>query len=155
MESGLCQTVPNEIEDETHAEDQKYTKWKYTSEWMDKHPSRKELAPLRHQYDTIGAAALERLQSIAENEKHTNVQRPRLDLYALLRDNHSTDPILHAFWEKVDTVPKWVDQKQLARGQKIFYRYAVANLTGFALQGFMGEKSGIKVQGTDVGEMAF
>jgi hypothetical protein len=38
-------------------------------------------------------------------------------------------------------VPDWVDWAQLERGQRFFYRYAAANIVGFALQGFLGENT--------------
>lgn len=120
------------------------TKWNYTFQWTDKHLPRHETDPLRYKYDELGAAALEKLQKIsAENKKSKDPQRApeRLDLYALLRDNHETDKVLQKFWDELHTVPDWVDWEQIARGQKFFYRYAVANLTGFALQGFVGENS--------------
>ena len=121
------------------------TKWTYSFQWTDKHPSREETDPLRYKYDELGSAALERLQKISvqkSGEKDTSQgPRPKLDLYALLRDNHELDPVLQEFWNELHTVPDWVDWKQLERGQEFFYRYAAANLTGFALQGFVGENS--------------
>ena len=120
------------------------TKWNYTFQWTDKHLPREETDPLRYNYDELGAAALEKLQSISarnvEKKKSQGVGG-RLDLYALLRDNHQTDEVLSKFWRELHTVPDWVDWGQIARGQEFFYRYAAANITGFALQGFVGENS--------------
>lgn len=119
-------------------------KWNYTFRWTDQHLSREEIDPLRYKYDELGAAALEKLQKIsAQNIRGEDAQgaRARLDLYALLRDNHETDQVLRKFWDELHTVPDWVDWEQIARGQEFFYRYAAANLTGFALQGFVGENS--------------
>lgn len=120
------------------------TKWNYTFQWTDKHLSRQETDPLRYKFDELGAAALEKLQEIsAQNPLAKDAQgaRPRLDLYALLRDNHEKDQVLCKFWDELHTVPDWVDWDQIARGQKFLYRYAAANFTGFALQGFVGENS--------------
>jgi len=120
------------------------TKWIYTFQWTDKHFSREQTDPLRYKYDELGAAALGKLHEIsAQNagEKHGQGPRPRLDLYTVLCDNHQTDPVLSQFWDELHTVPDWVDWEQIRRGQEFFYRYAVANLTGFALQGFVGENS--------------
>ena len=120
------------------------TKWNYTFQWTEKHLSPHEIDPLRYRYDELGAAALEKLQEIsAQNRERNDTKgsRSRLDLYAVLRDNHESDEVLQRFWSEVHTVPDWVDWAQLARGQKVFYRYAAANLTGFALQGFVGENS--------------
>ena len=46
-----------------------------------------------------------------------------------------------ALWNQTHAVPQWVDWEQLARGQDFFHRYIGANITGFALQGFVGENS--------------
>ncbi|KAL9037253.1 MAG: hypothetical protein Q9214_005781 [Letrouitia sp. 1 TL-2023] len=120
------------------------TKWNYTFQWTDRHLSRQETDPLRYKFDELGAAALEKLQEIsAQNSLAKDAQgaRPRLDLYAVLRDNHEKDQVLCKFWDELHTVPDWVDWEQIARGQKFLYRYAAANFTGFALQGFVGENS--------------
>ena len=101
-----------------------------------------EMYPLRYKYDELGANALAKLQQISSQRVTTkDCPVPRLDLYAVLRDNHASDPVLSDFWTHLHTVPEWVDWEQIQRGQKVFYRYAVANLTGFALQGFVGENS--------------
>lgn len=100
--------------------------------------------PLKYSYDELGAAALEKLQDISsqnDGAKDMRGARERLDMYTVLRDNHEADPVLQKFWTELHTVPEWVDWDQIARGQKFFYRYAAANLTGFALQGFLGENA--------------
>ncbi len=120
------------------------TKWNYTFQWTDKHLPREETDPLRYKYDELGAAALDKLQSISARnveEKGLGGASGKLDLYALLRDNYQTDEVLSTFWHELHTVPDWVDWTQIARGQEFFYRYAAANVTGFALQGFVGENS--------------
>ena len=120
------------------------SKWNYTFQWTENHVSREEIDPLRYRYDELGAAALERLQAFSvrqTGDEDKGRGRGRLDLYALLRDYHETDELLSNFWEELHTVPDWVDWEQIKRGQDFFYRYAVANLTGFALQGFVGENS--------------
>ena len=99
---------------------------------------------MRYDYDKLGAAALKKLQEIPVEDfkgKDKTKSRGKVDLYALLRDKYQTDPVLSQLWHEVHTVPAWVDWEQLARGQEFFYRYAVANITGFALQGFVGENS--------------
>lgn len=120
-------------------------KWNYQFDWTDKHLSSQETEPLRSKYDELGAAALEKLQDISAQNNGRKVaqgDRSKLDLYALLRDSHKTDPALSKFWEsELHLVPVWVDWEQISRGQEFFYRYAAANITGFALQGFAGENS--------------
>lgn len=119
--------------------------WGYSFTWTDGHLPRDETEPLRQQYDTLGAEALKRLQaiqaSLMEDSKAAGVPPSPIDLYALLRDHHQGDDVLSQFWEETHTVPDWVDWEQLARAQKFFYRYAIANIVGFALQGFVAENS--------------
>lgn len=121
------------------------TKWGYSFTWTDQHLPRAETEPLRQQYDTLGSAALERLQairaSLLETAKANGTNPPPTDLYALLQAHHTHDDVLAQFWAETHTVPEWVDWAQLARGQRVFYRYAVANIVGFALQGFVAENS--------------
>lgn len=119
--------------------------WGYTFTWTEKHPSKEEIEPLRQEYDTLGASALERLHAIrgvaVEESKAKGTRMPSSDLYTLLRDNYANDEVLSRFWEDTHTVPDWVDWEQLARGQKFFYRYLIPNLVGFAVQGFIAENS--------------
>lgn len=121
------------------------TKWGYTFTWTKHHLPRSHTEPLRQQYDELGAAALEKLQVIrasllADSQAH-GTNPPSNDLYTLLKEHHHTDETLTAFWNDTHVVPEWVDWEQLARAQKIFYRYAIANIVGFALQGFVAENS--------------
>ncbi|KAF9884490.1 hypothetical protein FE257_001677 [Aspergillus nanangensis] len=116
----------------------KVTKWGYSFVWTERHLSRGEIEPLRQQYDTLGSEALNRLQAIrASLHGETHHQ----DLYTLLRENHHHDDTLSQLWTGLHTVPDWVNWEQLARGQRVFYRYAIANIVGFALQGFVAENS--------------
>ncbi|KAF7121962.1 hypothetical protein CNMCM5793_009516 [Aspergillus hiratsukae] len=121
------------------------SKWGYSFKWTDSHLPKETLKPLRQEYDTLGAAALERIQAVRaallEESKAKATSPPPNDLYILLRDHHREDETLSQFWNEVHTVPDWVDWEQLERGQRFFYRYAIANIVGFALQGFMAENS--------------
>lgn len=122
----------------------KVDKWGYSFTWTEKHLSPEETEPLRQQYDTLGASALERLQAIRlENLKESKAKGtfPQIDFYEILRDHHTEDDILQCFWDETHSVPHWVDWEQIERGQKFFYRYALANIVGFALQGFIAENS--------------
>jgi hypothetical protein len=127
-----------------------HTKWGYTFTWTENHLSREETEPMRQQYDEVGASALEKLLAIKaskraameEETKGTGISKTEdLDLYSILRDHHFEDELLTRFWDEVHLVPDWVDWDQIARGQRFFYRYAIANVVGFALQGFIGENS--------------
>lgn len=79
---------------------------------------------------------LERLLNIKKEQNKIG------DLYEFLEQYHAKDCILGQFWLETHTVPEWVDWEQLARGQEFFYRYALANIVGFALQGFVCENYG-------------
>ncbi|KAI1827716.1 hypothetical protein F4861DRAFT_492277 [Xylaria intraflava] len=113
----------------------------YAFEWTDLHLPREKTDPLRYEYDTLAAKALERLQAIAKKKGFSDDPRKRPDLYQLLAEHHADHEDLERFWVQLHTVPDWVDWEQLERGQRFFYRYAAANLMGFALQGFVGENS--------------
>ena len=41
----------------------------------------------------------------------------------------SEDEKLQQMWDQVNYVPEWVDWKQIERGQEVFYRYGLANLS--------------------------
>ncbi|OOF92795.1 hypothetical protein ASPCADRAFT_174695 [Aspergillus carbonarius ITEM 5010] len=119
--------------------------WGYSFTWTSDHLRKEEIEPLRQQYDISAAIVLERLQAIRatlmEESKLKGTSPPTNDLYALLRDHRGDDDILAKFWAEVNTVPDWVNWEQLARAQRFFYRYAIANIVGFALQGFVAENS--------------
>lgn len=106
--------------------------------WSTLHFSKAHLEPLRQEYDTLGSVAVEGLQNINQSTKSLAT---RADLFALLKQHHADDATLSALWGEVNHIPEWVDWAQIARGQRFFYRYAPANLMGFALQGFVGENS--------------
>lgn len=110
-------------------------------EWSTLHLAKSKTDPLRYEYDTLGATVLEQLQALAKSKGLTDDPRKRPDLYQILAESHENLPDLREFWTQVHTVPDWVDWEQLERGQRFFYRYAPANLMGFALQGFVGENS--------------
>lgn len=76
--------------------------------------------PLRHQYDELGAAALEKLLAIRTTRKAAREAASEgkgeklnkdldLDLFAILRDHHTEDELLMRFWDEVHCVPDWVD----------------------------------------------
>ncbi|KAI9147522.1 Rubber oxygenase [Paramyrothecium foliicola] len=110
--------------------------------WTESHFSKDETKHLRHEYDELGSRTVEKLQEIADKQNGTTRPiRGTIDLYTLLLGHHGEDKTLDEFWTEVHTVPEWVDWAQLERGQKYFYRYALANIVGFALQGFVGENT--------------
>lgn len=115
----------------------------YEFQWSSQHMSKEKSESLKYQYDELGSQVVVKLQEIAQSRRSNSEKQPEhhMDLYGLLRDHHSEDETLFQFWHQTHTVPKWVDWEQIERGQKFFYRYALGNLMGFALQGFMGENT--------------
>lgn len=125
------------------AKPQRKQKWSYNFAWTNQHLTPETLQPLRYEYDELGAQALDRLLAIKAQEEadNNNNKKVSLDLYKLLEQNHTKDKILGEFWDQVHSVPEWVDWQQIERGQRFFYRYALANIMGFAFQGFVCENS--------------
>ncbi|KAK2600055.1 hypothetical protein QQS21_005219 [Conoideocrella luteorostrata] len=113
----------------------------HSFQWSEAHLSTAKLTALKQQYDYLGSETVIRLQEISKKESGGERGLARIDLYALLRDHQPDDKVLAKFWQEVHTVPEWVEWKQIERGQRFFYRYALGNLMGFALQGFMGENA--------------
>jgi hypothetical protein len=112
----------------------------YHFRWTNLHIPKGQMLPLQYEYDQLGSSVVEKLQNISQKQKQDGYEAAS-DMYTLLRDHHNEDPVLQTFWDEVHTVPDWVDWDQVARGQKFFYRYAMANIVGFALQGFVGENT--------------
>jgi hypothetical protein len=61
-------------------------------------------------------------------------------MYAVLKVHHHEEEVLQISWTDVNTVPDWVDWKQIEQGQRFLHLYLVPNLTGLALQGFLSER---------------
>ena len=97
------------------------------------------LACLRYEQDDIASEAVEKLYEIINEDSTKGCPIPRSDLFAVLSEHHSAHPALQRLWEQTQCVPDWVDWGSIERGQRFFHRYAVANMLGFALQGFIGE----------------
>lgn len=120
-------------------------RWGYSFQWTDKHLAPEEIAALRSHYDEIGSTALEKLQAIiarTKTDSKREVNCPfRPELYTVFKKHHHEDEVLQQFWDEVHSVPEWVDWEQIERAQKFFARYALANSTAFALQGFIRENS--------------
>ncbi|KAK0100893.1 hypothetical protein ONS95_007337 [Cadophora gregata] len=112
---------------------------------------------MKFSYDTLGEECLNRLDKISPpttGEIPRNQSRfpsketseiPRRDLYALLRDNASSDEKLGQLWKEVNTIPDWVDWDQIARGQDVFYRYGGVAFTALAYQSLLGGMGAARV----------
>jgi hypothetical protein len=100
-----------------------------------------DLRRLRDHCDTDADVVLSAVQGQLQNISENDSPRPKIDLFSVLRAGSKVDPVLAQFWSEVNTVPDWVDWSQLERGQRVFHRYILASITGFILQGFIGENS--------------
>ncbi|KAE9568498.1 hypothetical protein CGCF415_v002992 [Colletotrichum fructicola] len=129
--------------------------WDYWFKWTDEHLTSDDLRPLIYTYDELGAQALDRLDEIsppakppAPSEKGDNPPKensPHRDLYALLKDNASSDEILGKLWTEINTIPDWVDWAQIERGQKVFVRYAGPAIFSLTFQSLVGGFGGRRV----------
>jgi ribosomal protein S28E/S33 len=117
----------------------------YSFHWTKEHIPKEKTDPLRFKHDELGAATINIIQKIHQREQEAHKQRgeqiEKLDMFATLEVSRHHDETLKKFWTQVNTVPDWVNWEQLERGQRFFYRYALGNIIGFALQGFVGENS--------------
>jgi ribosomal protein S28E/S33 len=117
----------------------------YSFRWTKEHIPKEKTDPLRFEHDELGAATINIIQKIHQREREAHKQRgeriEQPDMFATLKANWHHDETLKEFWTQVNTVPDWVNWEQLERGQDFFYRYALGNIVGFALQGFVGENS--------------
>lgn len=89
-----------------------------------------EAGRLKRSWDKLADDALDRLNNldleglarkmIVPKPKPSSGQKR--DLFCLLRDNAEVDPALSKLWEQANSVPEWVDWRQISRGQDVFYR---------------------------------
>ncbi|GKU07457.1 unnamed protein product, partial [Fusarium langsethiae] len=121
--------------------DQVCTIGNHTFTWTDQHIPKSQTDPLRFDCDELGASAVRKIQEIHDQLRQEGHQVSRADLFETLSQYHEQDADLSQLWQETHHVPSWVDWEQIARGQRFFYRYALANLIGFAFQGFVGENS--------------
>jgi hypothetical protein len=111
-------------------------KWGYKFQWTPGHHTAEDLTPMKYTYDTLGEECLNILDKISPpltnelprnqsraSEKDSGTLKPKIDLYALLKEHAAQDETLRKLWTEVNTVPEWVDWDQIARGQEVFYRY--------------------------------
>ncbi|KAB8294888.1 hypothetical protein EYC80_006848 [Monilinia laxa] len=132
--------------------------WGYTFQWTPEHLTEEQMHPMKFSYDVLAEECLNRLDKISPptsgelprnqsrfpNRKESE-ERPKRDLYALLRDHSFEDEKLGKLWEEVNTIPDWVDWDQIGRGQDVFYRYGGAALTGLAYQSLLGGMGAARV----------
>lgn len=100
--------------------------WGQPFRWTIHHPSLDTLKELKLSYDELADVCLEKLHEIRKGIVDDDHSR---DLFVLLKENAADDPKLRELWEQVNYIPEWVDWAQIARGQEVFYRYGLANLS--------------------------
>ncbi|EDO02867.1 hypothetical protein SS1G_05344 [Sclerotinia sclerotiorum 1980 UF-70] len=95
--------------------------WGYTFQWTPEHLTEEQMHPMKFSYDVLAGECLTRLdnispptsgelprnQSILPDQKEGK-EKPKRDLYALLRDHFSEDEKLGELWKEVNTIPDWV-----------------------------------------------
>lgn len=110
--------------------------------WTCEHPTEEQMKPLLQKFDEAGANAYDRALEIF-NDEQARLKKDggvvtgapiKPDIYQIVKNNAAADPVLGKLWEHVNTVPDWVDWEQIGRGQKVFWRYAMANLIGLGYQ---------------------
>ncbi|KAL4904971.1 hypothetical protein BDW74DRAFT_24684 [Aspergillus multicolor] len=118
-----------------------YHYWDYTFEWTPQHQPGSVLNPWIRTCDTLADEANEVLDSLPAPADDPS----KRDRYALLRDNHASDPKLQELWNQINTVPEWVDWDQIQRGQDIFWRYLVPITNALTFVSLLGGMGAIRV----------
>ncbi|PGH34691.1 hypothetical protein GX50_02479 [[Emmonsia] crescens] len=128
------------------------TVWGYSFQWTPEHLTGEQMEPMKHTYDRLADECLERLNEISPppqkalprttNRGAQNCEdgreKPKRDLYVLLRDNADRDEKLAELWNQVNSVPSWVDWDQIERGQEVFYRYGIPALNALGFESLLG-----------------
>ncbi|KAJ5547768.1 hypothetical protein N7513_005002 [Penicillium frequentans] len=117
--------------------------WDYSFHWSNLHRSEEELRPMAYTCDTLADECVERLNKIPTDG---DSDKPfHKDLYTLLKDHANEDPKLQELWTQVNTVPEWVDWKQIQRGQDVFFRYGLPILNVLSFESLLGGMGAIRV----------
>ncbi|ETS79461.1 hypothetical protein PFICI_09314 [Pestalotiopsis fici W106-1] len=116
--------------------------------WGPFHQSPEQLNHYIHTYDTVAAEALDALDEIVppaaiaprkDIQQAVEVEgKKHRDLFNLVKEHAKTDKRVGRLWDEVNTVPEWVDWKQIDRGQKVFWRYGGASITALTFLSLLG-----------------
>ena len=119
------------------------TCWGYSFQLTPEHLTLEHMSTLKSSYDELGDETLRRLNQLSKGERgkqeesketkepHGLPPKPEApspgppqdrDLYAILSENWQESDVLSNFWTEIQTVPSWVDWKQIQAGQEVFYR---------------------------------
>ncbi|KAK5661475.1 hypothetical protein OQA88_11377 [Cercophora sp. LCS_1] len=128
--------------------------WGYNFQWTHDHLTPEQMRPMMFSYDALATECLDRLDELAPQKSFRSRQPagpkpqdaspreaaecPLPDLYSLLQQHAPSDPSLQRLLSEVNTIPPWVDWAQLARGQKVFYRYAGPSIVSLTFQSLLG-----------------
>ncbi|QGA18615.1 hypothetical protein EYB26_006300 [Talaromyces marneffei] len=115
--------------------------WNYDFCWTPEHLTHEQMQPLRHTMDDLASDCIEPLTKLASKDNILGDSKPnptKLDMYALLSDNHEKHDALTRLWGQINTVPDWVDWAQIERGQKVYYRYGHSMGIALAFQSLLG-----------------
>ncbi|KAL5338636.1 hypothetical protein BJX70DRAFT_408632 [Aspergillus crustosus] len=118
-----------------------YHYWDYSFEWTDQHRPASQLDHWIRTCDTLSDEANEKLDALPAPADDPS----KRDRYALLRDNHASDPKLQELWTQINTVPEWVDWEQISRGQDIFWRYLIPITNALTFVSLLGGMGAIRV----------
>ncbi|KAK4214493.1 hypothetical protein QBC37DRAFT_283763 [Rhypophila decipiens] len=82
-----------------------------------------------------------------DNNKPKSSHHKR-DLFTLLQTHHHENETLSSLWSQIHTIPEWVDWAQIARGQLVFYRYALPFVISLTFQSLLGGMGSSRVSHT-------
>ncbi|TGO57454.1 hypothetical protein BCON_0065g00140 [Botryotinia convoluta] len=95
--------------------------WGYTFQWTPEHLTEEQMLPMKFSYDVLAEECLNRLDKISpptsgELPRNQSAvpkgkeggEKPKRDLFVLLKDHASEDEKLGELWNEVNTIPDWV-----------------------------------------------
>ncbi|KAG8424882.1 hypothetical protein J3458_001638 [Metarhizium acridum] len=129
----------------TKGDGKEYHYWDYTFEWTDKHMAANELNSWILKYDSLADNCNEILTKLMHSSHSDAGNIFKRDSYALLQENHKSDPRLSELWTQINTVPDWVDWAQIQRGQDIYWRYLIPISNALTYQSLLGGLGAIRV----------
>jgi hypothetical protein len=103
--------------------------WNHRFTWTSRHKTPAQLRSLLFSYDELATQALDRLDELSPPDPQSSKTCPhgsgkgQRDLLALVERYAGGDELLGRLWGEMNTVPEWVDWEQIARGQRVVYRF--------------------------------
>ena len=111
------------------------TVYGHTFTWTHAHPRESDIQHLMYSHDELATTALDRLDELSPPKSKgwrcpAGEEGGKRDIYNLLEKHAAEDPVLGKLWKEINTVPEWVDWEQIARGQRLIYKYGGQILLG-------------------------